>query len=813
MSGIKVSGDRSGCQRLSTDQLYVKADLSKFSFETAAEPDHSDDIICQPRALSALQLGARVKAAGFNVFVVGPSPTWMRRTVKTYLQAEVALQPTPSDWVYVNNFVLPHRPLAIELPSGRANVFRDRMHELVQDLKIALPAAFESAEYQSHRDIIDETTHQAQEKAFAQLRDRVAERDIAILRSPVGFGLAPMRDGKVIPPDQFKALSDAEQDRIQKTIQELEPELEQAVRALPQLEKQRRDAFRKLDRETAQGAVSQSIDEAKRDFSDLPQILRHLDSIREDLIENVALFIMPQIEGAAEAARLRLGGPFDRYEVNVLVSEAERGAGRPVIEELHPTLGNLTGRVEHLAQEGMLITNFRLIKAGVLHRANGGFLLLDLRSLLSETFSWPTLKRALLQRQIVIEDLTHSLGFSSTVTLEPDPIPLDVKVVLFCDRQLYNFLLAFDPEVDQHFKVLADFEDDITRTASSEEDLSRSITSMARREGIRPIGRGGLERILEYSSRLAGDQQKLTLVMDQIRDLAVEADFWAGNAKHDEIARADVEHAIAQRIERSNRVDQRRKEAIHRGISLIDTCGSREGQVNGLSVFNLTGHSFGTPTRISCRVRPGSGKIIDIEREVELGGPIHSKGVLILSGFLAGRYALETPMSLYASIVFEQSYGGVEGDSASAAELCALLSALAQVPLRQDCALTGSVNQLGDIQAIGGVNEKIEGFFDICRERGLTGTQCVIIPASNAQHLMLRSDIIAACAEERFSVYTASSIDEAIELLTGLTAGLRDESGQYPNGSLNRRVEDRLIAFSQKIDALHRDSARAGPET
>jgi predicted ATP-dependent protease len=461
----------------------------------------------------------------------------------------------------------------------------------------------------------------------------------------------------------------------------------------------------------------------------------------------------------------------------------------------------------------MLITNFRLIKAGVLHRANGGFLLLDLRSLLSETFSWPTLKRALLQRQIVIEDLTHSLGFSSTVTLEPDPIPLDIKVVLFCDRQLYEFLSAVDPEVNQHFKVLADFDDDITRTASSEEDLSRSIASMARREGIRPIDRGGLERMLEYSSRLAGDQQKLTLVMDQIRDLAVEADFWAGNAKHDEIARADVEYAIDQRIQRGNRVDQHRKEAIYRRISLIDTSGSREGQVNGLSVFNMSGHSFGTPTRITCRVRPGSGKIIDIEREVELGGPIHSKGVLILSGFLAGRYALETPMSLYASIVLEQSYGGVEGDSASAAELCALLSALAAVPLRQDCALTGSVNQLGDIQAIGGVNEKIEGFFDICLERGLTGTQCVIIPASNAQHLMLRSDIIAACAEERFSVYTVSSIDDAIELLTGLTAGLRDEKGRYPEGSVNRRVEDRLIAFSQKLDALHRDGARAGLET
>ena len=446
-----------------------------------------------------------------------------------------------------------------------------------------------------------------------------------------------------------------------------------------------------------------------------------------------------------------------------------------MIEEVHPTLSNLVGRIEHLAVQGALVTNFRLIKPGSLHRANGGALMIDLRNLLTEPLSWAALKRALLRQEIVIEDAARFMGMTTTVTLEPDPIPLDVKVVLFGDRMLYYMLVAADPDTAQHFKVLADFDDDVDRSPASEMMIARLIGSIAANAGLLPLDRGGVARVIEHAARLADDAGKLTLLVESIHDLVAEASHCAGQAGRDVVTRDDVEQAIAQQRRRASRVEERAREMILRDIALIATTGSSVGQVNGLSVMALAGHAFGRPTRITARVRPGTGRIVDIEREVELGGPLHSKGVLILSGFLAGRYALDVPMSLYASLVFEQSYGGVDGDSASSAELYSLLSALAEVPLRQDLAVTGSVDQHGVVQAIGGVNEKIEGFFDVCAARGLTGTQGVLIPHSNAQHLMLRADVVEACAAGRFAVYPVRTIDEGIRLLTGREAGERGE--------------------------------------
>ena len=433
--------------------------------------------------------------------------------------------------------------------------------------------------------------------------------------------------------------------------------------------------------------------------------------------------------------------------------------GAPVIEELHPTLGNLVGRIDYVSTRGVLITNFRLIKAGAMHRANGGYLLVDVRSLLTEPFSWMALKRTIRQREIKIEDVARFLGLTSTVSLEPDPIPLKVKVVLFGDRLLYFLLVALDPEVGQHFKVLADFENDIERSPQNEELLARLIASIAQRDGLKPFDREAVSLALEHAARLAEHADKLTLLVEQLRDVLNEADFWAADAKRSIVSRGDVDTAVTQRIQRASRIRDRIQESVLQQVALIDTAGSSVGQINGLSVSELGGFSFGRPIRITCQVRPGSGKVVDIEREVELGGPIHSKGVLILSGFLAGRYALDVPMSLYASLVFEQSYSGVEGDSASSAELYALISALADVPLRQDLAVTGSVNQHGEIQAIGGVNEKIEGFFDICRARGLTGTQGVLVPKANVQHLMLRRDVVEACAAGKFAIYPIATID------------------------------------------------------
>jgi len=782
---------------LPPERLYRSADLSSLSFQSTADLEPAEELAGQQRALDALAVGTRIRTPGFNLFVTGPIGMRAQRAIEQVLREAAGERRNPSDWVYVNNFNDPRKPVAIELPAGRAGEFRDAMHALVDDLKTALPAVFQSEDYQTRRGAIDQTLQSKQAEAFSALHEKAAERDIIILRTPMGFALAPAQDGKPLPPEELGALPETKRKKIQATIQELEKDLEHIVRQLPQWETERRDEVRKLNRATAQFAIGQFIDTAKSRFADIAKILAHLEAIRTDLIENVAMFVIKGEGDEGPSAHDQLDAPFDRYTVNVLVEHARPEPVVPIVEELHPTLSNLLGSIEYISQHGVLVTNFRLIKAGAIHRANGGFLLLDARSLLTEPFSWAALKRTLRQREIRIEDLGRFIGLTSTVSLEPDPIPLSVKIVLFGDRLLYYLLATFDPDVAEHFKVLADLEDDIDRTPATEAAHARMIAALARRHGLKPVDRNGTALMIEHAARLADHANKLSLVVDQLDDVLAEADFWAGKAGRAVISRADVEASIEQRIRRSARLRDRAQESILQDVALIDTSGARVGQVNGLSVAELAGFRFGRPTRITCRVRPGSGKVVDIEREVELGGPIHSKGVLILSGFLAGRYALDTPMSLFASLVFEQSYGGVEGDSASSAELYALLSAISERPLRQDLAVTGSVNQQGQIQAIGGVNEKIEGFFDICRMRGLTGAQGVLIPNANVQHLMLRREVIEACAAGKFFIYPVATIDEGIELLTGRVAGERASDGLYPPETLNRLVEDRLHAFAR----------------
>ena len=785
-------------QKLPPDQLYRAADLGALDFTTTAELEPLPDLPAQSRAQEAIDFGTDIAQRGFNVFAIGATGARIRQAVRQRLDEAARGRPIPSDWIYVNNFDTPHRPIALTLPGGQAPALERAIHGLIEDLKIALPAIFESEDYQKRRGAIEQSIRGKNEQAFEALNEKAQAKGVVIVRTPVGFAMAPARDGKVVPPAEFNAWPEAAQIAIRDAIEELEKDLEETLRALPRLEKEQRDAVRALDRETAQFATQAPFDEVKAAFTGEPRLLTHLDAMRADLLENVQGFV-----AAAAAARegalagMRIGGPFDRYEVNVLVTQATHDCCAPVVEELHPTLGDLVGRVEYLQMQGALITNFRLIKPGSLHRANGGMLLIDARSLLSEAFSWPALKRALMRGQIVVEDVSRFIGVTTTVTLEPDPIPLDVKVVLFGERMLYFMLASLDPDFGQHFKVLADFDDDMPRSAASEALLARLVATIAAQERMKPFDRTATARIVEHAARITDDSQRLTLLDEQLRDLIAEASHWAARNGRDVATAADVDEAIAQQQRRSGRIKERSQDMILRDIALIDTHGSRVGQVNGLSVMMLAGHSFGRPSRITCRVRPGVGRIIDIEREVELGGPLHSKGVLILSGFLAGRYALDAPMSLYASLVFEQSYGGVDGDSASSAELYTLLSALAEAPLRQDLAVTGSVNQHGIVQAIGGVNEKIEGFFDICAARGLTGTQGVLIPAANVQHLMLRADVIEACRAGRFAIYPVHSIDQGIALLSGKPAGERAADGTYPEGSINAAVEQRLRDYAE----------------
>ena len=789
---------------LTPDRLYRKADLSALDFATTAELAPMDRLAGQDRARDALQLGTRIAAPGFNIFAVGSSGARIQRSIKSLLEVAAAARPAASDWVYVNNFTTPHRPTAIRLPRRMAPMFAQVMHHLIDDLKSALPGVFESEAYQTRRAAIDESIRAKGDTAFSALRDKALARNIVILRTPNGFAMAPAKDGEVVPPEAFNTWPEEQRKAVEAAIHDLEHDLEQTLRAIPRLDKERRDAVRALDQETARSAVGQSMEEARTQLADLPMVLGHLDAVREDLVQNVHLFIaqpQPQAQGQAqdETPPPQIAGtPFDRYEVNVFVTPNGEDGVAPVVDETHPTLANLTGRIEHLAVQGALVTNFRLIRAGSLHKANGGTIMLDARNLLMEPLSWPALKRALLRREVTIEDASKIMGFSSILSLEPDPIPLDIKIVLYGDRQLYYLLAEADPDFSQYFKILADFDDDTDRSSDSEAMFARLIAATAVREGLPPLDRDAVARVVEHASRTTEDANKLTLATETIRDLLVESAHYAGEAKHAAVTRADVDRTIDEQIRRASRIRERSAEMILRDIALIETSGSRVGQINGLSVMSLGGFAFGRPTRITCRVHPGTGRILDIEREVKTGGPSHSKGVLILSGFLAGRYSLDTPISVSASLVFEQSYGGVDGDSASSTELYALLSALAETPVRQDLAVTGSVNQHGEVQAIGGVNDKIEGYFEICKARGLTGTQGVMIPASNVQHLMLRAEVVDACAAGRFAIYPIATIDQGIEMLTGL-----------PAVEINAKVESRLKAFAKARRSQDDDEKKA----
>jgi lon-related putative ATP-dependent protease len=782
------------------ERLARAADLSGLAFRTTAELAPADEAIGQERALDAIDFGAEMNAGGFNLFVIGAQDVDTERVVRAMLTERARARPTPPDWVYVNNFSAPQRPRAVSLPAGQAPRFKQAIDDLIADLEVALPAAFESQDYQARRGALDQTLRNRQDEAFSALAKDAAAHGGAIIRTPYGFGVAPTRDGQIVKPEEFEALPEAERLRIQSVMQGFEMRLEQIIASIPQWDKERRDGIRALDRDTAGLAVGHSIDQTRQALADLPPVLAYLDLLQTDLLDNAGDFIASADDNAERKAVLRdtlRSGSFGRYGVNVLVTRGAEAAGAPVVEEAHPTLGNLIGRVEHQWQQGLLTSDFRHVKAGALHRANGGYLIVDARSLLAEPYTWTALKRALKTRRIQIESIEEFLGLISTVSVEPDAIALDVKVVLLGEPLLYYLLAAYDPEFGEQFKVLADFDDVLGRDARSEAAFANLIASIARREGFKPLEREAVAAVIERAARIAGDAEKLTLRLARVRDLLAEADFWAGRRGAAATSGADIERALQAQERRACRVRDRMLESTLRGIALIETEGASVGQINGLSVYELGSASFGRPTRITARVRPGSGKVIDIEREVALGGPLHSKGVLILSGFLAGRYAADAPMSLLASLVFEQSYGGVEGDSASSAELYAILSALSELPIRQDLAVTGSVNQFGQVQAIGGVNEKIEGFFDLCRGRGLTGSQGVLIPQANVQHLMLRADVIEACRAGRFAVYPIADIDQGIGLLTGVEAGARGPDGAFAAASVNGRVEQRLREFAE----------------
>jgi lon-related putative ATP-dependent protease len=790
---------------LEATALYQRCDPTQFKFETTAELENLTDMIGQTRAVEAVRFGIGIRRDGFNLFALGPEGTGKYSLVRHYLERQAASQSPPSDWCYVNNFAESYKPRALRLPPGGGPTLRRAMERLVEELRTVISTTFESENYRTRRQEIEEEFRERQEQALTDIQRSAQERGLALIRTPMGLAFAPTRGGQVINPEDFQKLPPEQQERIQADVATLQEDLQKSLVQIPQWDRERRAKVKDLDQEVGTYAVGHLIEELCRTYADLPEVVEYLRRVQQDVMEHLDEFrgvteAPPAPPGEGGAARLPTttgDSFFRRYRVNVLVDHSG-ATGAPVIYEDHPTVQNLMGRIEHMAQMGTLVTDFNLIKAGALHRANGGSLILEARKVLLQPFTWEELKRALSSQEIRVEVLGQTLSLVSTVSLEPEPIPLDVKVVLLGERLLYYMLAERDPDFGDLFKVAADFEDQMDRSSENHLLYARMIATMVRQENLRPLDRQAVARVIEQSARLAGDAERLSTHVRSIADLLREADYWAGQARHQLVTAADVQRAIDAQIYRSDRVRERIQEEIQRGTILIDTQGAKVGQVNGLSVITLGQLAFGRPSRITARVRLGRGEVVDIEREVALGGPIHSKGVLILSSYLGARYALDRPLSLSASLVFEQSYSGVEGDSASSAELYALLSALAELPIKQGLAVTGSVNQYGQVQAIGGVNEKIEGFYDICRAQGFTGAQGVLIPASNVKHLMLRHDIVDAVAAEQFHVYPVETIDQGIELLTGAPAGERNDAGEFPPASVNQLVEARLLALSEK---------------
>lgn len=800
---------------LPTSALRKTCYASQLGFRSTAELEPVDDLIGQDRALSALAFGANMRQDGFNIFALGPARSGRHGAIRRFLERRAASEPVPDDWVYVNNFAAPDKPKAMRLPPGMGPRLKAAMAELVDDLSSAIPAMFDSEDYRNRRKGVDDDFEAAQEKAFEALREKAQAEDIAILRTPMGFALAPISGGQIVKPEIFNALPQAQRGEIEQKIERLQKFLEATLRDVPALEKERRQKIRKLNSELAELVVGLSIKDIASRFEGNESINAYLGEVRADLIENAELFLQPrqQEEESAfgGAAQLLTRHPlFARYALNVLVSHCSEGTlpeppcGAPVVFEEHPTLTNILGRIDHRAMMGALVTDFTMIKPGAIHKSNGGYLVVDALRVLTEPLVWDALKRCLRKKAVETTSAAEELGVSATETLSPDPIPLSIKVVLVGERQIYYLLASLDPEFEELFKVQADFDDVMERTPQATLSFARLIATMVKREGLMHLTSAAVARLVEEASREAEDAERLSLQIGTLADAVRESHFWATQRKQTKIDAEDVERAIKERRYRSERIRDRSLESISRKIQLVDTDGEMVGQINGLSVMSHGSLSFGKPSRITARVRMGSGKVIDIEREVELSGPIHSKGVLILSSYLASHFALESPMSLWASLVFEQSYGGVEGDSASAAELFALLSALAELPLRQSLAVTGSINQLGEVQAIGGVNEKIEGFFDLCNARGLAGKQGVLIPRANTIHLMLRPDVVEAAAQGRFHVYAIGSVGEGISLLTGREAGQRGADGAFPPDSVNGRVEARLRAFAAARQAFRR---------
>lgn len=780
---------------LDSSQLYKSCNVENFHFKNTNELEEIDITIGQDRAIDSIQFGMRIEQKGYNIYALAPSGTGKLTTIQQLVAHESKQLPTPSDWCYINNFSEPAKPKAIQFEAGKGKIFQQDMEQLIDELSVAIPTAFDGDEFRSKREEIEEEYRKMEIAEINLLRDDALNSHIILAETPTGYAFTPIDDKKnTIDTEHFNKLDKSVQKKYQEDIIKLQQRLQKLLRKFPAWRKETKRKLQALNREVAALAVNHSIDELKNKYAAYKEVLAYFNDVDADILEHVSDFIPHREQMLPFMETMKEENPFKRYQINLIISNSEQSAA-PVVYEDHPNYANLLGHVDHHAYMGALTTDFTMIKPGALHKANGGYLILDARKLLLQPYAWESLKRTLQSGEIRIESLERALSLISTSSLEPQPIPLNLKIILFGDRLVYYILNQYDPEFQDLFKVAADFDDSVTRS-TAEQEYARLLATIARNEKLSPLNPQAIARIIEQSARLTGDAEKLSTHLRSIKDLLIESDYWAKYNGHDVIASSDVQQAIEQKVHRLDRIREKMYENIYRGTVYIDTENKVIGQINALSVLQLGEFSFGQPTRITATTRMGNGKVIDIERETELGGPIHSKGVLILSNLIASRYARTTAFSMSASLVFEQSYGGVEGDSASLAELCVILSSLAEVPLKQNLAITGSINQLGQVQPIGGVNEKIEGFFDICKAQGLTGNQGVIIPASNIKYLMLRWDVVHAAKAKQFHIYAVESIDEALHLLTDIEPGVSNDKGEYAITSFNGKVAEQLKLFN-----------------
>ena len=789
-------------KELTADQVRQRCAPALFGCNSTDELKPIEGIIGQDRALSALKFGLNIVKPGFNIFVSGLAGTGRTTAIKSFLEALAAKKETPSDWCYVHNFRDSYCPKALEVAAGKGEALRKDMEHTIGNVQRSLVQAFASKEYGERRAEITEDFGKKREAVFKILSKKARDRGFILQATPVGVVFVPASDGEPMSEEAYNELSAKDKEELKKRQEELTKELnEQAAKLSTEqsaVEKQPEDT----DREVVSYSISHLFEKLKNKYGELPQVVDYLKEVEQDIIENFEQFkAEPKTsEGDPLAAMRELARKqaFRKYEVNVLIDNSEL-KGAPVILELNPTFSNLFGRIEKEAQFGALYTDFTMIKSGSLHRANGGYLGLRIEDILTNFQSWEGLKRTLRDGKLVIEELGERLGFVVTKSLRPEPIPLDIKVVVIGEPLFYYLLLRFDLEFKELFKVKADFDSRMDRSEANLKDYAAVICRICNNENLKHLKKDALAKIIEHSSRLAGDQEKLSTLFADIADILREASFWAEEAGARRIEAKHVEKAIEEKVYRSNLIQQRINEMIDKGMIIIDAKGEKTGQVNGLSVIDLGDFSFGRPTRITASVGVGREGLIDIEREAKLGGRLHTKGVMILNGYITDKYVRDIPLSLSARLVFEQSYEEIEGDSASSTELYAILSRLSDVPIKQGIAVTGSVNQKGEVQAIGGLNEKVEGFFEVCRAKGLNREQGVLIPAANVRNLMLKEEVVAAVKGGKFHIYPVSTIDQGIEVLTGVKAGKRRKDGSFGPDSINDRVQKRLTTLAERL--------------